>query len=108
MAFTLGSSQGTLNGTTNVTVVEAPSSGVVRTVRLINIYNADTAAVTVYVVYKVSTSEYILCKVSVAAGETLLYDDPIVLDSTSKSIVARLGAAPASNNPHFVSAYGDQ
>jgi hypothetical protein len=41
------SSNGATNNTTPVTIVAAPSSGVYRQVKWINVYNADTASATV-------------------------------------------------------------
>lgn len=107
MAFVPGANDGTLNGTSSVTLVAAPGSGVSRTVRLISLYNADTASVTVSVRYTNSGNHRLLAKVTLAAGEAFVYDEAVVLDTTAKSITAVMSAAPATTNPDFVVAYGD-
>ncbi len=66
---TPGSSDGTLNGTTPVTVVAAPAASTQRIVKEINVHNVDTAAVTFYVKY-VSGGTRILKKVTLQVDET--------------------------------------
>ena len=107
MAFTLGANDGALNGTTEVTLVAAPGAGVKRTVQMIAIYNADTAAVTLTVQYDHGGTDRIMYKVTLAVGETLEIGGPLVLDDTDKLIEAKLGDAAATTNPSFVAAYGD-
>lgn len=107
MAFTLGANDGALNGTTAVTVVAAPGAGVVRTAQTIFIYNADTAAVTVTVQLDNDGTDRILVKVTLAVGDTLRIDGPLVLDATTKKIEAVMSAAAAATNPAFYSCYGD-
>jgi len=107
MPFTLGSSDGLLNGTTPVTIVSAPASGAVRTIRLVNIYNADTASVTVTMRLNNNGTARVLAKATLAAGETFIYEHPIVLDATTKTLQAVLAAAPASSQPVYYCAYGD-
>ena len=107
MAFTLGANDGALNGTTEVTLVAAPGAGVVRTVQTIFIYNCDTAAVTVTVQYDNGGTDRIMLKATLAVGETLRLDGPIVLDETDTLIEAKLAGAVAATNPSFVASYGD-
>ena len=93
MPFTPGANDGSLNGTTPVTLVAAPESGVARTVRLLSIYNADTASVTVSVRYTNGANHRLLAKVTLGVGETFVYEEAVVLDSTSKSITAVMSDA---------------
>lgn len=62
---------GSLNGTTAVTLVSAPSQGQ-RTVESIQVFNGDTAAVTVTIAKVVSGTSFTLAKSTIPAGGTLL------------------------------------
>ena len=63
------------NDTTAATLVGAPTSGVVREVFTITIYNKDTAAATVSVSYLDNGTSYIIAKFTLAVGDTALYTD---------------------------------
>ena len=109
MAFTEGANDGALNGTTEVTIVAAPASSTRRVVTTITIYNKDTAAVTVELRYKASSTR-IMAKPTLQVGDTFIFGgggEVEVLDSTSKSITAVMSGAAATNNPEFTAAYGD-
>jgi hypothetical protein len=67
--FTEGASDGTLNGTTDVTVVAAPASSTRRIIKAINIENKDSAPVTVTVKYDSGTQRTI-AKTTLAVGDT--------------------------------------
>lgn len=67
--FTEASTDGALNGTTNATLVSAPSSGVKRVIKSITIYNKDSASVTVYLKLLNNVTERIIEKIALAAGE---------------------------------------
>ena len=110
MDFVEGSNDGVLNGASEITLVAAPTSGVRRIVRSINIANTDTANVVLSVLLKNSTNERTIWKGTLTDGDTWQFGeagDTLVLDSTSKSVVAFLSAAPATNNPEFSASYGD-
>lgn len=65
-----------LNNSTDVDICAAPMmTATVRNVETIIIYNADTAAVVLTVKMDDATAESILVKKSLAAGETLIYED---------------------------------
>lgn len=64
-----------LNSTTPVTICPAPGVGITRIVETINIYNKDTASVTVSVNYDDNGTDYIICKRTLATLETLTYED---------------------------------
>jgi len=63
------------NNTTAVTLVGAPTTGVIREVFTITIYNKDTAAATVSVSYLDSATSYLIAKFTLAVGDTALYTD---------------------------------
>lgn len=70
-----GEQDGVLNSTTDVTIVAAPSSGMRRQVKLITIYNADTAPVIQQVHYDNNGTERTMIRVTLAVGSTLEYTD---------------------------------
>ena len=69
----VGQSNGTLNSTTDVNIVSAPSSGD-RLVRQIHIYNADSASVTVTVKTDAGGTERNLITMALTAGQALIYN----------------------------------
>ena len=71
MTIPQSSSQGSLNGTTPVDIVAAPSASTNRQVVHISIYNADTATVTVTVTKDVSGTDYTVVKYTIPVGGTL-------------------------------------
>lgn len=82
-----GSSEvGALNGTSSVAVVAAPSSGTVKEVRTISIYNGDTAAVTVTLRKTVGTTNNILLKQAIPVGTTLIWGENGVSYSTPTAV----------------------
>lgn len=109
MAFTESNNAGALNGTTAVDIVAAPGASTRRLVRNINIYNADTAAVTVTVRYNANGSLYIICKITLQVGDTLVLDqdDLKVLDATTDKIQALMSGAAATTNPDYNTTYAD-
>lgn len=107
MAFTEGSSDGALNGTTEVTLVAAPSSGVRRLVKTLVVHNRDTAAVTLTIRLKNGINTRQIWKGTLASLDSLALSWMIILDSTSKSLAAVLSGAPATTNPDFLTSYGD-
>lgn len=70
-AFTPGSNNGDLNGTTDVDLVTAPGSSTYRQVKHLSIYNADTAAVTVTVNLDDSGTDRKLIETTLPAGSVL-------------------------------------
>lgn len=71
-----GEHRSTSSGTTDVTIVEAPTlQGTIRNVHTISIHNKDTVTQNVTVKLDNSGTETILIRQSVAAGETLAYED---------------------------------
>lgn len=67
-AFTEGSKDGTLNGTSAVDIVDAPASSTRRTIKSIDVYNADSADVTVTIKYDNNGTDRIIAKVTLESG----------------------------------------
>lgn len=107
MTFTPGSSDGTLNSTTPVTVVAAPGASVQRQVHWISVTNKDSAAVTLTLNLVDGASTRRLAKLTLAVDDNFLWNENLVLDATNKSITAVLAGAVATTQPDFVASYGD-
>jgi len=60
-------------GTTAVTAMAAPAAGHTREVKSLTVYNKDTVSATVTVQILQSVTVYILLKVTLATGESLVY-----------------------------------
>jgi hypothetical protein len=65
-----GSSEGAVNGTTDVTIVAAPAASTRRIVKYITVYNGDTAAVTFNLKYNSNGTQRQIAKVTLQSGET--------------------------------------
>jgi len=72
--ITEGATDGALNGSTDVTVVPAPSGSNRRVIKDITIYNGDTAAVTLFVKYDNNATQRTIAKVTLAVGDTWTTD----------------------------------
>lgn len=107
MAVLAGAKEGALNGATPVTVVAAPAAATQRIVRKVNISNKDTAAVTVTLSKNKAATLRELTQVILDVGDTLVYDDVIVLDDTDESVEAVMSGAAATTNPDYDSSYAD-
>lgn len=77
-AFTEGSNDGTLNGTTSVTLVSAPSSSTRRLVKSIYITNTDSVAVGITVYFNNNGTLRTIAKVTLAVGDTWSLDGGVV------------------------------
>ena len=72
--FTEGASDGTLNGTSTVTMVASPAASTRRIIKSINIQNTDTAQITVTVGYYNGTNTRVIAKVTLNVGDTWTTD----------------------------------
>jgi hypothetical protein len=72
--FTEGASDGTLNGTSTVTMVASPAASTRRVIKSINIQNTDTAQITVTVGYYNGTNTRVIAKVILNVGDTWTTD----------------------------------
>ncbi len=101
---------GNLNGATPVSVIPAPSATHRYVVVAGTIFNADTAAVTVTLRYKVVSggATFVIFQVTLQPGDSLDIErsDAIVLTPTEGLEVVMSGAA-ATTNPQYRFAYGD-
>jgi cytochrome c oxidase assembly protein Cox11 len=114
MAITIspGSNHGTLDGTTPVTLVAAPSSGTTRIVLSIRIVNKDTVAHNIRVRKAVGGTDYEFSNaLALDVDEEHVPVDreqAVFLTATNQSITAVMGEAVTSVNPHFVASYIDR
>lgn len=72
---TLGCSDGVANSTANVTIVAAPSAGIVRKVSGISVYNLDTIATILKISLNDNGTRRIIFRGLLINGETLIYSD---------------------------------
>jgi len=107
MAFKPFNGNGTLNGTTEVTLVASPVVDVRRTVYRINIKNRNASAITVTLRYKDGASTRELQTVTLQVDDRLVWEGEEVLDDTNDSITAVLAAAPTTQ-PDFTVTYAER
>jgi len=72
----VGQSAGSLNSTTDVDIVSAPSSGD-RLIRQIHIHNADSGSVTVTIKTDTSATERKLIVMTLTSGQSLIYNSHV-------------------------------
>lgn len=99
---TSGDSSLLTTGTTAVTVVAAPASGVSRWVGGFSVYNQDTTASTVNVQKVVSGTPYTLFKGVIQAGSHLFYDN-----ACGWRVVDASGAVVTTTTPTTTAPVGD-
>jgi hypothetical protein len=78
--FTEGASDGTLNGTADVTLCSPPASGFRRIIRSISIYNKDTVSATINIKYDNNGTQRIAQRVPLSSTEVYTLDG--VYDNT--------------------------
>lgn len=91
--FTEGASDGTLNGTTAVTVVSAPASSTRRIINTITVENTDTAAVTITVGYVNGANTRTLAKVTLQVGDTWTTSGAYDTNGNLKQIIGTVNLA---------------
>lgn len=91
--FTEGASDGTLNGTTAVTVVSAPASSTRRIVNTITVENNDTAAVTITVGYVNGANTRVIAKVTLQVGDTWTTNGAYDTNGNLKQIMGTVNLA---------------
>lgn len=109
MALLPGGDDGTLNGTTEVTLVAAPGASVQRIIQPhgISIQNRDTAVVTVELRKVSAGGTRRIWRGDLDVGDTFYNDSQIVLDATTDSVRAVMSAAATTTNPDWNVSYGD-
>lgn len=73
--YTPGNTDGLSTGTTTVTIASAPSASTQRQIKLITVYNNDTASARVIIKKDTAGTEKILCKILLNVGDSLIYSD---------------------------------
>jgi len=107
MAFTAGQQNSITTDDTEVEILGSPAASTQRIVRLINVYNADTVAATVTINFEDGSTERILVKATLAAGDSLQMSGPIVLANTDETLEAVLAVAATTTNLPVYVAYAD-
>jgi len=92
-SFTEGASDGTLNGTTAVTVVSSPASSTRRVVNTITVENTDTAAVTITVGYVNGANTRTLAKVTLQVGDTWTTSGAYDTNGNLKQVIGSVNLA---------------
>jgi len=91
--ITEGATDGQLNGSTDVTVVPAPTGTNRRVVKDITIYNGDSAAVTVFVKYDNNATQRTLAKVTLQVGDTWTTDGTFDTNGNLKQTMGTVNLA---------------
>lgn len=102
---TPGGDDGTLNGTTPVTLIAAPAASRQRVNLAITIQNRDTAVVTVEVRRVSAGGTRRIWRGDLDVSDTIVLDERIVLDATTDSITAVMSAAATTTNPDWTSSW---
>lgn len=107
MAFAEGSTQGTITGpVTYSTLVDAPAAGYTRVIRLLSILNRSHENVGVEL-FALDGAVYTqIAAPTLTTYQAFQWPDVLVLNSTSKSVVARLTTTPNTEST-FVTSYAD-
>jgi hypothetical protein len=103
-AFTEGSTDGALNGSTQVTLVAAPAASTRRLVKTVYIENKDTAAVTLTITYNNNGTLRNIAKVTLQVGDTWSTDGTTDTNGNLKTIQGQVslttgvtGVLPVAN-----------
>jgi len=91
--ITEGATDGALNGSTDVTVVPAPTGSNRRVIKDITIYNGDTAAVTIFVKYDNNATQRTIAKVTLAVGDTWTTDGAFDTNGQLKTVAGFVNLA---------------
>jgi hypothetical protein len=86
-AFTEGSTDGALNGTTQVTLVASPAASTRRLIKTVTIQNKDTAPVTITVTLNNSGTLRNIAKVTLQVGDTWSTDGTIDTNGNLKTVI---------------------
>lgn len=77
VSFTPKNDVGSTNNSTPVTLVSAPAASTQRQIKYLNVFNIDTADVTVTIQYNNNGTIRTLTKITIEPGEQLVYDEYI-------------------------------
>lgn len=91
--FTEGATDGALDGTTSVIVVDSPATGARRAIKSISIENCDTAPVTMSVQYKNGATTRTIAKTTLSVGDTWTLEGVYDTNGNFKTITTSTVAA---------------
>jgi len=95
------------NGTSEVSLCAAPSSGQRKLIRNITVYNSDTVTHSFFIKVKDTATLYGVVKVTLLTGESWSSGNILVLDATDESIRTYLGEAITTNQVNYSFHYAD-
>lgn len=101
-----GGDDGVTNGTTPVTIVPSPSTGFLRLVKSVLVYNVDTATAIILLIKDNGSSERIFYKESLTTLVSGNFNDPVVLTSTDK-LEIKLSGAVSTTELDWVTSWRD-
>ena len=101
---------GTSNGATPVTVVAAPGASTTRMIARygLSVYNADTAAITLYLQLADGAATRIIEKATINAGSSYFNTSFISLSTTAQSLEIVLSGAVATTEADYVGKYREE
>ena len=91
--FVEGANDGTLNGTTPVTLVASPASSTRRIIKTMTIENTDTAPVTITVGYLNTATTRVIAKVTLQVGDTWTTDGSYDTNGNLKQVLGNVNLA---------------
>ena len=92
-AFTEGSQDGTLNGTSTVTVCAAPSASTRRIIKSINFHNTDDAEVTITLIYNSNSTLRTLATIVLGVNERWSSDDNPIFGERTVDVVSNVASS---------------
>jgi len=92
-SFVEGSSDGALNGTSQVTLVSAPASSTRRLIKTIYIANIDTVANTLTISYNDNSTLRTIVKVTLQVGDTWSTDGTTDTNGNLKTVIGSVNLA---------------
>lgn len=106
MATTFSGAAGLTSGATEVTVVSAPGAGNFRIAKSITLMNADSVSRTLHLGKKVSGTTYEIWRGTLTSGQSVVWDDPVVL-TDSETIVVWADAAATTTACVWTASWGE-
>lgn len=86
MSVSFANAHGTSNGTSDVTVVPAPSAGVTHLTRSLTFFNSNATARTITLKLDDGTNERIIAKKTLSQDKSWLFTPILVLDDTVEGL----------------------
>lgn len=108
MSYTEGRTVATFNGATSVDLVGVPGASTRRLISRMFIHNPDTVPHEFELRYNANGTRYKLPLFTLAAGESQIVDDPLVLANTTDKIDAVIEGAHTTTAPTCVATWADR